>query len=334
MGLIKQRVSPAKAAANRANSKNSQGPVTEPGKAISRLNAAKHWGRAEVLRELMPALGEHPAEFERLRHQLYRSLRPVDGFETLLVDDLADIQWRSRRMVKAEAANQGMERRKRLAEWEAKAAADEAGKLHDLEKYLCSKIGFAGLRDSLAKFDAVLEILKNLAQIVELEGFQGNRTAHLTAVYGTMNPSLQGLGLLDDYHCYALEDPSDAVADQKRREAFLADLNQEISWFEERAARHRQAEEELKAPRAEYGLVAGTPAESVRYQERLERCFERKYNLLMAYRDRRQELGEDGSGLAENDSVAGEAENRSSAPGTQPEATAENGAMSNSEKQN
>ena len=52
----------------------------------------------------------------------------------------------------------------------------------------------------------------------------------------------------------------------------------------------------------------------------------------MAYRDRRQELGEDGSGFTENGSVAGEAENRSSAPGTQPEATAENEAMSNSEK--
>jgi len=40
-------------AANRANARKSRGPVTALGKMLSRGNAAKHWGRAETIRDLM-----------------------------------------------------------------------------------------------------------------------------------------------------------------------------------------------------------------------------------------------------------------------------------------
>ena len=125
-------------AANRANARKSRGPVTALGKMLSRGNAAKHWGRAETIRDLMSALGEDPAEFERLREDLYRALAPREDFEMLLVDDMADIHWRLRRMIRAEAAAQATHRREQQALREAEDANREAGRLNELEPYIIS----------------------------------------------------------------------------------------------------------------------------------------------------------------------------------------------------
>ncbi len=57
MSLIRKGTSRATAVANRMNAHKSNGPTSARGKDISRRNAVKHWGRAEVLRPMMPALG-------------------------------------------------------------------------------------------------------------------------------------------------------------------------------------------------------------------------------------------------------------------------------------
>ena len=82
-------------AANRTNSQLSTGPRTDLGKQLSRGNALKHWGRAETIRPLLAALEEDPEEFERVRDALYQALAPRDAFEEIIVDDMADIHWRT-----------------------------------------------------------------------------------------------------------------------------------------------------------------------------------------------------------------------------------------------
>ena len=89
-------------AANQANAKHSTGPSTPRGKSITRYNAARHWGRAEGIRQMMPVLGEDPAEYEAVRDGLYHALGPCDEFEAMLVDDMTDIHWRLRRMISSE----------------------------------------------------------------------------------------------------------------------------------------------------------------------------------------------------------------------------------------
>ena len=48
----------------------------------------------------MPALGESAAEYDRMRDGLYRALCPADTFEEMIVDAMAGIHWRLRRMIR------------------------------------------------------------------------------------------------------------------------------------------------------------------------------------------------------------------------------------------
>ena len=86
--------------ANRENAKKSTGPRTEEGKARVSLNALKHGLLAQdaVLPE------EDPAEFDRQLRDLERDLRPENSLECELVRQIADAQWRMRRLVRIETA--------------------------------------------------------------------------------------------------------------------------------------------------------------------------------------------------------------------------------------
>jgi hypothetical protein len=86
--------SPAQAAANLANAQLSTGPRTQEGKQRSAQNSLKHGLNAR--RPLIP--GEDPAEFERLRRDVYTRFAPQGELEEMLADDLAGIQWRLRRI--------------------------------------------------------------------------------------------------------------------------------------------------------------------------------------------------------------------------------------------
>jgi hypothetical protein len=85
--------------ANRANAKRSTGPKTEAGKSRSKLNALKHGLSAEKI-----VIGEEdPSEFEALRASLQRDWQP-DTLASELVEQLAGIFWRLRRVPAIEAA--------------------------------------------------------------------------------------------------------------------------------------------------------------------------------------------------------------------------------------
>ncbi len=86
--------------ANRENAKKSTGPRTEEGKARVSLNALKHGllARDAVLPE------EDPAEFDQQLRGLEESLRPDNDLESELVRQIADAQWRMRRLVRIETA--------------------------------------------------------------------------------------------------------------------------------------------------------------------------------------------------------------------------------------
>jgi hypothetical protein len=286
MAIIHKGTSPATLEANRANSLQSTGPVTERGLLVSRRNALKHWGRAETIRPLLLALDEEPEEFDRVRDALYRALAPRDEFEAIIVDDMADLHWRTRRMVRAEAGAQAKKRRERKTREEQTQARFDSGKFHDLECGTIPTVGFVGLQDSPVKFKQVLEILKTLGELVRYGGFQGEIVVYLQQLYG-YNPSERAkkvMGLYD--RCYKERDCGDAAQIKANHAAFQEAIAGEIAWFEQRAASDLQARAELRAPILEAELLntGHDVARIAIYYERTERIFAQKWKLLKEYR--------------------------------------------------
>lgn len=86
--------------ANKANAQRSTGPRTQAGKARSRLNSRKHGLTARLL-----VIGdEDPEQFEALRAALVEEFRPSSGMAQELVERLATLLWRLRRVPVLEAA--------------------------------------------------------------------------------------------------------------------------------------------------------------------------------------------------------------------------------------
>jgi hypothetical protein len=86
--------------ANRRNAKKSTGPRSPEGKARSRLNSRKHGLTAKML----IIVGERPDDFDELRSDLMDEYDPQSALECELVERLAGILWRLRRVPFFEAA--------------------------------------------------------------------------------------------------------------------------------------------------------------------------------------------------------------------------------------
>jgi hypothetical protein len=86
--------------ANRANAKRSTGPRSEGGKARSRLNSRKHGLTAKTL----IIVGENADDFDQLRADLMDEYDPQSALECELVERIAGILWRLRRVPFFEAA--------------------------------------------------------------------------------------------------------------------------------------------------------------------------------------------------------------------------------------
>ena len=84
--------------ANRKNAKKSTGPRTEEGKTRSAKNALKHGLLARDT--VMP--GEDPADFDRQLSALEADIQPANSLEFELVRQIADAQWRMRRLTRLE----------------------------------------------------------------------------------------------------------------------------------------------------------------------------------------------------------------------------------------
>ena len=84
--------------ANRNNAKRSTGPRTEEGKTRSAKNALKHGLLARDT--VLP--GEDPADFDRQLSALEADIQPANSLEFELVRQIADAQWRMRRLTRLE----------------------------------------------------------------------------------------------------------------------------------------------------------------------------------------------------------------------------------------
>ena len=86
--------------ANKENAKHSTGPRTDEGKQRSSQNALKHGLCA--LDPLIP--GEDPEAFQEHFCEIELDLQPATAIESNLVEQIADVSWRLKRLSRIEAA--------------------------------------------------------------------------------------------------------------------------------------------------------------------------------------------------------------------------------------
>ena len=86
--------------ANRRNARHSTGPRTDAGKQRSSQNALKHGLLA--VQSVIP--GEDPADYDRLLTEFAERFLPSDPYERSLVRQMADAEWRLRRISRLESA--------------------------------------------------------------------------------------------------------------------------------------------------------------------------------------------------------------------------------------
>ncbi|SHJ67534.1 hypothetical protein SAMN02745165_02915 [Malonomonas rubra DSM 5091] len=86
--------------ANKKNALKSTGPKTSSGKEVSSLNSLRHG----ILSNRMLIEGEDPLEFSDIMKELQHDLKPTGFLEKTLVEKIAIILWRQKRILAAESA--------------------------------------------------------------------------------------------------------------------------------------------------------------------------------------------------------------------------------------
>ena len=108
--LVKSpQMSPAKVAANQANSLHSTGPITPDGLERVRVGKLRHGLCASDPRDLLAFLGEDPDEFERYEQALFQKWQPSDAFEEALVRRIAHNSWRVDRAARIQEHTMALE---------------------------------------------------------------------------------------------------------------------------------------------------------------------------------------------------------------------------------
>jgi hypothetical protein len=268
------------------------GPRTRRGKQRSRYNAVKHG----IFSEVVLKERESTAQYQSLLNSLVEDFQPEGALEALLVEKLAMVLWRHRRLVQAECAEiakvtefmeQDEERKGGWAIRTGEAFAEFGG-------------GMLGARTNPGFLDRGLDLLAELRDGIEARGVDIEADGKkLCKLYGS--PSSGGLpkGLFLDYAVLADmagAGPGDREGKPRlnpdgMNQGVLARIDEEV----ERVLDLKKRAEKTQAQRMRYTLKASlVPSQEtmdrlLRYEASLDRAFDR--TLTQLERLQRMRLG-------------------------------------------
>jgi hypothetical protein len=244
----------------------------------------------------MKELGEDPAAFEQLSESLRKALCPQDGFEQMLVEDMAEIRWRRQRLMRAEAGILASQRREFEIERDWKVANYGRGLAGVANDVLYANMGLSALRPSDENLNQITECLEVLEHLVETEGFREEDSWMLKAVYGG-KPSYTGrylTGMFKRGQEGAKDESGQESGEVERtRRVFLETLTTEIASYRKLAELHHAKDVEVTEPLMDSQLIPSQEdlSKIMDYEAALEKQFERKLQQLVAWRRAKGEPG-------------------------------------------
>ncbi len=193
------KLTPRQLEAKRTNAKKSTGPRTDRGKRRAALNALKY-GRytgQHTVEQTMLLLGEDPHEFRAFRDSLIASRQPADAVERMLVEDVAMLAWKKRRLNRAQ---EGLQLRNlEVLELDRHRQALEVGRESaDVSQDEVLKSGLRRVPKSPAKFGEILSHLDTLEALVRRQDFSQDIEPVITMLYGE-TPTLRGAQIANTY---------------------------------------------------------------------------------------------------------------------------------------
>lgn len=207
-------------AANRRNALLSTGPRSAAGKAASSMNALTHGlTAATVVIE-----GEDPAAFAAMRDQLMDELAPQGTLAVQLVDRLAGILWRLRRIPQIEASLLEAHRRdaeQAAAERALRRAEDDCRKAHDAIRDTVQRQRYL---DKLPRRPADIAVLEKTRKakrrdLIKAEARRTSAGAMLGRAFRASLADLDTLGQLSRYESALVRQLEATLAQLKRAPA-------------------------------------------------------------------------------------------------------------------
>jgi hypothetical protein len=193
------KLTPRELESRRRNAQKSTGPRSETGKRRAALNALKY-GRytgPHTMEQSMLLLGEDPREFQAFRDSLIASRQPADAIERMLVEDVAMLAWKKRRLNRAQ---EGLQLRSlEVLELDRHRQALEVGREGaDISQQEVLKSGLRRAPRSPARFGEILSHLDALAALVARHDFSQDIEPVITMLYGE-TPTLRGAQIANSY---------------------------------------------------------------------------------------------------------------------------------------
>jgi hypothetical protein len=266
----------------------SGGPRTPEGIEVSKHNALRHG----IFSEVTVLRGESSDEYESLLEGLTEALQPENELEKLLVEKLAMLSWRYRRLLQAEGAEiqQGSE----FLEWDQRVQ-----RMHEAEmakRRIPRESGSYIQRPCLIPdiqnpeiLEYCLKLLLELQNGIRSHGFSEKRDYSILAIIYGGNVDLRGT-LINRYSVWL--NTSRVPEEERQRQGYatperckdqmLSEIDAEIGRL--RDYREEQASRELE--RAKFEILRRKIPESekldrlLRYETSLERAFDRALNQL------------------------------------------------------
>ncbi len=259
------------------------GPRTPQGKERSKHNAVTHG----IFSKVVVLKGEPQAEFNGLLNGLRNDLQPTGTLEELLVEKLAALFWRKRRLLIAEGAE--IRASSEFVEWNGQERQrQEAARLPQLS---CN----GGLIRQIANPQALqgcLDLLVELKEGIEEDGFDPEYDrVILVKLYGRYDKEEDWQKTL--FNSYLIWRNTSLASDEERQQEgfaspqeskdnFLGELNEEIK----RLGKYKKEQETILSAKLKLESLRQNVPDApqldrlLRYETSLERSIERTLNQL------------------------------------------------------
>jgi hypothetical protein len=271
------------------------GPRTLEGKERSKHNATRHG----IFSSVVVLQKEARAEYESLLNSLWEALRPEGGLEELLVEKLAAISWRHRRLLVAEGAE--IQRNTEFLAWDQRSQEQQEAEETKSSSAIQYNDGLMRKFQNPEVLERCIALLVELRQGLETDGFQEEQdTSILRKIYGNHDESHCGETLYDAYLIWL----STATAEEEERQSAgyatpgqcQKNMLQDIAGEIRRLKSYQKTRASIETSRTKLEILRrGVPDSPgldrlLRYEASLERSFDRTLNQLE--RMQRMRLGQ------------------------------------------